>query len=82
MIRLAIMYWALKRSEFCKRHSTGTLTDLSGKISFILLKDWTFRKKADKSLTSDRIRDLRELFIGFATAHYKIVCFDIGVNPT
>lgn len=22
------------------------------------------------------------LFIGFATAHYKIVCFDIGVNPT
>lgn len=48
MIRLAIMYWALKRSEFCKRHSTGTLTELSGKISFIWLKDWTFRKKADK----------------------------------
>jgi len=27
-------------------------------------------------------RIYENLFIGFATAHYKIVCFDIGVNLT
>ena len=49
MIQLAIMYWALKRIELCKRQKwTETLTNLSGKIIFIWLKNWTFLKQADK----------------------------------
>lgn len=51
MIQLAIMYWALKRIELCKRQkSTETLTNLNGKNYFYLIKELNISKESRQTI--------------------------------
>jgi len=82
MIRLAIMYWALKRSELRKRQkSTETLTNLNGKIFLNLIKELNICKASRQMVVFYHGLVRSFILIRFATAHDKIVFLISVINP-